>query len=76
MWFQHDDATCHTARVTMQLLRGEFGERFILRSEPVNWPSRSCDLTSLDYFCEAILKLMPIQTSQLQLTHWKTTLKH
>ena len=56
MWFQQDGATCHTARLTMDLLRGEFGEHFISRSGPVNWP--------------------PIQTSPLQLTHWKTTLKH
>ena len=34
----------------MDLLRGEFDEHFISSSGPVNWPSRSCDLTSLDYF--------------------------
>ena len=39
MWFQQDDATCHTAHVTMELLRGEFGADFISRSEPVNWPT-------------------------------------
>ena len=50
MWFQEDSATCHTARVTMDLLRGEFGEHFILRSGPVNQPPRSCGLTPLDYF--------------------------
>ena len=43
-------STCHTARVTMDLLRSEFGEYFISLSGPVNWPSRSCDLTPLDYF--------------------------
>ena len=26
MWFQQDGATCHTARLTMDLLRGVFGE--------------------------------------------------
>ena len=31
MWFQQDGATCHIARVTMSLLRGEFGEHFISR---------------------------------------------
>ena len=34
MWFQQDGATCHTACVTMDLLRGEFGEHFISRSGP------------------------------------------
>ena len=29
MWFQQDAAACHTARVTMDLLRGEFGEHCI-----------------------------------------------
>ena len=50
MWFQQNGATYHTARATMDLLRSEFGERFISRSGPVNWPPRSCDLTLLDYF--------------------------
>ena len=39
MWFQQDGATCHTARVLMDLLRGEFGEHYISRSEPVNQTS-------------------------------------
>ena len=50
MWFQQDGVTYHTARVTMDLLRGEFGEHFISRSGPVNWLPRSYDLTPLDYF--------------------------
>ena len=50
MWFQQDGAICHTARVTMDLLRGEFGEHLISRSGPVNWPPISYDLMPLDYF--------------------------
>ena len=50
MWFQQDGATCHTARVTMDLSRGEFGEHFISHSGPVNWKPKSCDLGPLDYF--------------------------
>ena len=50
MWFQKEGATCHTARVTMDLFRGEFGEHLISHSEPINWPPRSCNLTPLDYF--------------------------
>ena len=34
----------------MDLLRGVFGEHFISRSGPINWPPRSYDLTPLDYF--------------------------
>ncbi|GFS71142.1 transposable element Tc3 transposase [Trichonephila clavipes] len=43
-------ATCHTARVTIDLLKDTFGDRLISRFGPVNWPPRSCDLTPLDYF--------------------------
>ncbi|XP_054744546.1 uncharacterized protein LOC129248965 [Anastrepha obliqua] len=56
IWFQQDGATCHTARVTMDLLRGEFGEHFISRSGPVNWPPRSCDITPLDNFLWGYVK--------------------
>ena len=50
MWFQQDGATCHTARVIMDLLRGQFDEHFISCSGPVNLRPRSCDLTPLNYF--------------------------
>ena len=50
MWFQQDGATRHTARVTIDLLKGKFGERVISRNGPVEWPPRSCDLTPLDFF--------------------------
>ena len=52
MWCQQDDATCHTARVTMNLLRGEFDEHFISRSETVNWPASSAFIYLKKYiFC-------------------------
>ena len=38
MWFQQDS---HTARVTIDLLKGKFGERVISRNGPVEWPPRS-----------------------------------
>ncbi|GFU46678.1 uncharacterized protein TNCV_1546851 [Trichonephila clavipes] len=50
LWFQQDNATCHTARATIDLLKDTFGDRLISRFGPVNWPPRSCDLTPLDYF--------------------------
>ena len=53
---QQDGVTCHTARVTMDLLRGEFGEHFISRSGSINWPPRSCDLTPLDYLLWCYVK--------------------
>ena len=37
MWFLQDGVKCHTARLTMDLLRdGELVEHFISSSEPVN----------------------------------------
>ena len=56
IWLQQDGATCHTARVTMALLRGEFGEHFISRSVAVNWPPRSGDLKHLGYFLWSCVK--------------------
>ena len=50
MWFEQDGATSHTARVTIDLLKGKFGERVIPRNGPVEWPPRLCDLTPLDFF--------------------------
>ena len=50
IWFQQDGASCHTARETMDLLRSRFGEQFISRLEPIDWPPRSCDITPLDFY--------------------------
>ncbi|EZA61679.1 hypothetical protein X777_10511, partial [Ooceraea biroi] len=50
MWFQQDEATCHTADETIALLQEKFSERVISRRGNVNWPQRSCDLTPLDFF--------------------------
>ncbi|GFV82685.1 transposable element Tc3 transposase [Trichonephila clavipes] len=49
LWFQQDGATCPTARATIDLLKDTFADRLISRFGPVNWPPRSCDLTTLDY---------------------------
>ena len=55
-WFEQDSATCHTARVTMNVLRGEYGEHFISRSVSVNWPFRSGDWTPFDCFLWGFVK--------------------
>ncbi|GFU25642.1 transposable element Tc3 transposase [Trichonephila clavipes] len=56
LWFQQDGATCHTARVTIELLKDTFGDRLISHFGPVNWPPRSCELTPLDYFLWGYVK--------------------
>ena len=40
----------HAAGETIDLLKENFHEKIISKNGPVNWPLRSCDLTSLDYF--------------------------
>ena len=50
IWFQQDGASCHTANVTINLMRTVFENQIISRNSDVNWPPRSCDLTPLDYF--------------------------
>ena len=56
MWFQQDGATSHIARVTIDLLKGKFGERVISRNGPGEWPPCSCDLTPLDFFLWSHIK--------------------
>ena len=56
IWFQQDGATCHTADVTINLLRTVFENRIISRNSDVNWPLRSCDLTPSDYFLWGAVK--------------------
>ena len=46
MWFHQDGATCHTADATMVILHERFQGMIISRRGDVNWPPRSCDLTS------------------------------
>ena len=54
MWFQQDGATRHTARVTIDLFK--FSERVISRNGQVEWPPRSCDPTSMDFFLRGHIK--------------------
>lgn len=37
-------------------MQNQFGDNFLSRSGPVNWPPRSCDLTPLDYFLWGYVK--------------------
>jgi len=48
MWFQQDDATCHTPHATMNILHERFEGMVISRDGDVNWPPS--DLTPLDFF--------------------------
>ncbi|GFV66093.1 transposable element Tc3 transposase [Trichonephila clavipes] len=69
LWFQQDGATCHTARVTIDLLKDTFDDRLISRFGPVNWPPRSCDLTPLDYFLWGYVKSLVYADKPQTLDH-------
>ena len=42
IWFQQDNATCHTAEAKLDVLHPVFEDRIISRSADVVWPPRSC----------------------------------
>lgn len=46
MWFQKDDATCHTLRERLNLFHTGFGGRIISQNGDVNWPRRLVRLSS------------------------------
>lgn len=49
-FYQHDGAPAHFEINVRRYLDEEFGERWIGRAGPVQWPARSPDLTPLDFF--------------------------
>ncbi|GFU07362.1 uncharacterized protein TNCV_2130711 [Trichonephila clavipes] len=75
LWFQQDGATCHTARATIDLLKGTFGDRLISRFGPVNWPPRSCDLTPLDYFLWGYVKSLIYADKPQTLDHLEDNIR-
>ncbi|GFX89365.1 putative LOC100569746 [Trichonephila clavipes] len=75
LWFQQDGTTCHTARATIDLLKGTFGDRLILRFRLVNWPPRSCDLTPLDYFLWGYVKSLVYADKPQTLDHLEDNIR-
>ncbi|GFV30900.1 transposable element Tc3 transposase [Trichonephila clavipes] len=75
LWFQQNDATCHTARATVNLLKDTLGDRLILRFGSVNWPPRSCDLTPLDYFLWSYVKSLVYVDKPQTLDHLEDNIR-
>ena len=50
IWFQQDGDTCHTDEAILDVLRPVFEDRIISHRADVVWPTRSCDLTPLEYY--------------------------
>lgn len=64
-WFQWDGAMCHTARETMNLLHEKLEGCVVSRGGDINWPSRSRDLTPLDFFLRGYVKSRSMLTDTL-----------
>ena len=56
LWWQQDGAPPHYAKCVREMLHSRFGERWIGRGGPVEWPPRSPDLSPLDFFLWGYLK--------------------
>ena len=54
--FQQDGAPPHSTKSVRDYLYKTFGDKWIGRTGPINWPVRSPDLSPLDYFLWAHLK--------------------
>ncbi|GFX95419.1 uncharacterized protein TNCV_3684711 [Trichonephila clavipes] len=75
LWFQQDDAICHTTRATIDLLKDTFGDRLISRFGPGNWPPRSCDITPLDYFLWGYVKSLVYADKPQTLDHLEDNIR-
>lgn len=54
IWFQQDDATCHTTRKTDKLSQYFLG-RAISKTADLNWPPKSRHLTPCDLFLQGFV---------------------
>lgn len=62
MWFQHDGAPAHYSNDVRLHLNATYGQRWIGRGGPVNWPARSPDLTCLDFCVWGYMKSLVYET--------------
>ena len=56
MWYQHDGAPAHYFLGSREELDDQFPNRWIGRGGPVSWPTRSPDMTPLDFFLWGTMK--------------------
>lgn len=60
LWFQQDGAPPHYSVAVRNYLNNTFPERWIGRRGTIEWPPRSPDLTPLDFFYGATLRVKSI----------------
>lgn len=75
IWLQHDGAPPHRARDVKQYLDNTYGERWIGINGPTHWPSKSPDLTPLDFFLWGTLKNIVYKTPSLNTEHLKEKIR-
>lgn len=56
MWLQQDGASPHYARIVRDFLNVTFRGQWIGRGGPIEWPPRSPDLTSPDFYLWGYLR--------------------
>ena len=74
-YFQQDGATCHTTRLNMDILSQHFPGRLISRHGDVEWPARSPDLSSLDFFLWGYLKSQVYKSNPSTLQELKAAIR-
>ena len=62
MWFMHDGAPPHSALASRAILLQRFPNKWIGRQGPTQWPARSPDLNSLDFYLWGHLKAIVYST--------------
>ena len=62
MYLQHDGAPPHYTRHVRDYLNESFPNRWLGRGGPIAWPSRSPDLTPLDYYLWDHMKMLVYET--------------
>ena len=56
IYFQQDGAPAHFSLAARNFLSATFPDRVIGRGSIIQWPSRSCDLTPMDFFLWGYIK--------------------
>ena len=75
-WFQQDGATSHTSNVSLPRVREIFPGKLISRRGDINWPSRSPDLTPMDFFLWGFLKSKVYVNKPTSLAQLKQNIRH
>ena len=62
MWYMHDGAPAHFSVMVREHLHALYPNRWIGRGAPQEWPARSPDLNSLDFFLWGHVKTLVYKT--------------